>query len=282
MPPSDWAAIIRHHLSQKSRITALTGAGISAESGIPTFRGSEGYWTVGSRAYHPQEMATRAMFHRRPEDVWQWYLHRATVCHRATPNPGHKAIAAMENLFGDRFTLITQNVDGLHQRAGSQAHQTYPIHGNIFQVRCAAACRPELEPLPMDLVGRAKERSLTAAERALLTCRHCGEWLRPHVLWFDETYNETYFRFHSSLAAAAQTGLLLIVGTSGATNLPNQVAWTVLQNGGTIIDINPTPNPFSELALRTPGGAFIPQPSGHFLPELLLVMQQGLTAPSHP
>jgi NAD-dependent deacetylase len=276
MPPSDWIATIRSHLAHKSHITVLTGAGISAESGIPTFRGPEGYWTVGSQAYHPQEMATLAMFRRSPDDVWQWYLHRATVCHKALPNPGHRAIVAMEDLLGDRFTLITQNVDGLHLRAGSQSQRTFQIHGNVFQVRCAAACNPDLRPLPMDLIGREKERPLTDTERARLTCRSCGERLRPHVLWFDETYDEPYFRFHSSLQAAAQTGLLLIVGTSGATNLPNQLAWTVFHKGGTIIDINPNPNPFSEMALRTPGGAFIQQPSGRFLPQLIPVMQQGL------
>ena len=282
MPPSDWIDTIRNHLSRKSRVTVLTGAGISAESGIPTFRGPEGYWTVGSRAYHPQEMATLAMFRQRPDDVWQWYLHRATVCHKAAPNPGHMAIAAMEDLLGDRFTLITQNVDGLHPRAGSSGHRTFQIHGNVFQVRCAAACHPDLSPLPIDLIGREKETPLTEAERILLTCQSCGAWLRPHVLWFDEIYDEPYFRFHSSLEAAAQTGLLLVVGTSGTTNLPNQVAGMVFHNGGTIIDVNPTPNPFSELALRTPGGAFIQQPSGSFLPEMLQVMQQDMDAPNHP
>ena len=282
MPPSDWTTAVRNHLSQKSRVTVLTGAGISAESGIPTFRGPEGYWTVGSKAYHPQEMATLAMFRRRPDDVWQWYLHRATVCHEAAPNSGHRAIAAMQDLLGDRFTLITQNVDDLHRRSGSRSQQTFQIHGNLFQVRCAAACCPDLLPLPMDLIGRDKEVPLTDRERALLTCRRCGERLRPHVLWFDEVYDEAYFRFHSSLKTAATTRLLLIVGTSGTTNLPNQVAGMVYQNGGTIIDINPTPNPFSELARRSPGGAFIQQPSGSFLPELLRVMQQGLATPNHP
>jgi NAD-dependent deacetylase len=281
MSSPDWIDTLQYHVSRKSRITVLTGAGISAESGIPTFRGPEGYWTVGSRAYHPQEMATFAMFRQRPDDVWQWYLHRATVCHAAAPNPGHRAIAAMETLWGDRFTLITQNVDGLHLKAGSPNEKTYQIHGNVFQVRCAAPCSSELQPLPMDLIGRPKEASLTDAERALLTCRRCGERLRPHVLWFDEVYDERYFHFESSLQAAAETGLLLIVGTSGVTNLPNQVAWTVLRKGGTIIDINPAENPFSELARRSPGGAVIPLPSGRLLPEMLRVMQQAIGGRRH-
>jgi NAD-dependent deacetylase len=280
MTPPDWADTVRRHIRQASRITALTGAGISAESGIPTFRGPEGYWTVGSKVYHPQEMATRAMFRRRPDEVWQWYLHRAAVCRRAAPNPGHSAMATMAHLLGDRFTLITQNVDGLHQRAGSPPHRTYPIHGNVFQMRCAAACSSVLRPLPETLCGRPKDAPLSAAERRLLTCPGCGDRLRPHVLWFDEVYDEPYFRFQSSLQAAAVTGLLLIVGTSGATNLPQQVAWTVFRNGGTIIDINPTSNPFSDLARRSPGGHFIPQPSGRCLPPMLQVMQQEMTAAS--
>ncbi|MBC2737684.1 MAG: RNA polymerase subunit sigma [Desulfobacteraceae bacterium] len=282
MLPPDWIDTLQRHISRKSRITVLTGAGISAESGIPTFRGPEGYWTVGSQVYHPQEMATFAMFRQRPDDVWQWYLHRATICHAAAPNTGHLAIAAMETLLGDRFTLITQNVDGLHLKAGNPIEKTYQIHGNVFQVRCAAACSPELHSLPMDLIGRAKEASLTDAERALLTCRRCGERLRPHVLWFDEVYDERYFHFESSLQAAAETGLLLIVGTSGVTNLPNQVAWTVLRKGGTIIDINPAENPFSELARRSPGGTVIPLPSGRLLPQLLHAMQQEMTGRSQP
>jgi NAD-dependent deacetylase len=260
----------------------MTGAGISAESGIPTFRGPEGYWTVGSKVYHPQEMATFAMFRRRPDEVWQWYLHRATVCRRADPNPGHEAVVDMDCLLGERFTLITQNVDGLHLRAGSPAERTFQIHGNVFQVRCSAACSAELLALPDTLVGRPQDAPLSDADRALLTCPRCGDRLRPHVLWFDEVYDEAYFRFHSSLQAAAETSLLLIVGTSGATNLPNQVAWTVYQTGGTIIDVNPNPNPFSELARRSPGGTHIQQTSGGFLPEFARTIQEIRSSLSGP
>jgi NAD-dependent deacetylase len=277
---ADWSQTLQQHLERKSRLTVLTGAGISAESGIPTFRGPEGYWTVGSKVYHPQEMATYAMFRRRPDAVWQWYLHRASVCQTAAPNPGHAAVAAMDRLLGERFTLITQNVDGLHLRAGSPEERTYQIHGNVFQTRCAAACSPALHPLPSVLVGRPPDAPLSDREQALLTCPRCGDRLRPHVLWFDEVYDEAYFRFHSSLRTAAATGLLFVVGTSGATNLPNQVAGTVFQNGGTIIDIDTAPNPFSQLALRTPGGTFIQEPSGHFLPKLVDVLENAQAASS--
>lgn len=276
MRTPDWAVTIQQHLDRQGRVMVLTGAGVSAESGIPTFRGPEGYWTVGSQVYHPQEMATMAMFQRRPDDVWQWYLYRAALCHRAKPNPGHHAIAGMDTVLKKRFTLITQNVDGLHLQAGNPVQRTYQIHGNLFQVRCVADCSSDLHPLPPALIGRDKDRPLSPAERDLLICPRCGERLRPHVLWFDEAYNEIYFRFRSSLAAAAATTLLLIVGTSGATNLPQQVAWTVMQNGGTIYDINPEPNPFSRLALRSPGGQFIQAQSGRFLPDLLTVMQDAL------
>jgi NAD-dependent deacetylase len=221
-------------------------------------------------------MATLAMFRRRPDAVWQWYLHRAAVCRSADPNPGHQALAAMDRLLADRFILITQNVDNLHLRAGHPPARTYQIHGNVFQVRCASACTPDLQPLPEILIGRAARAPLNDDERRLLTCRRCGDRLRPHVLWFDEVYDEAYFRFHSSLSVAAETDLLLIVGTSGATNLPNQVAWTVFQQGGTIMDVNPVPNPFSDLARRSPGGCFIQEPAGDFLPRLLAAMADTL------
>ena len=111
--------IVQKFKDSRGNITVLTGAGISAESGIPTFRGRDGYWTIGSKEYHPQEMATFHMFTRRPLDVWAWYLYRKTVCAEAVPNAGHRALVELETLFLDRFCLITQNVDGLHLRAGN-------------------------------------------------------------------------------------------------------------------------------------------------------------------
>ncbi len=260
---------IRDLLKGDGLVTVLTGAGISAESGIPTFRGPEGYWTVGSQVYHPQEMATFRMFSHRPDDVWQWYLHRATVCDRAAPIDGHRALVDMEKNLGARFLLITQNVDGLHLRAGSSHRRTYQIHGNVFFMRCAGECRPDLLPLPPGLIGRESQQALSARETALLVCPACGGRTRPHVLWFDESYNEHHFRFQSALEAALATRLLIVVGTSGATNLPNQVALTVLSNGGTIFDINIEANPFSELARKSRDGVFFESPSSRMLPELV-------------
>ncbi|MFC1829604.1 NAD-dependent deacetylase [Thermodesulfobacteriota bacterium] len=251
------------------QITVLTGAGISAESGIPTFRGPEGYWTVGSREYHPQEMATFSMFMQKPDEVWRWYLYRIGVCKKAKPNPGHTALVEMEKHFQDRFTLITQNVDNLHLRAGSSFDKTFQIHGNIFYMRCARECAVKIYPIPEELIGRGKDDELSESDRVLLQCPDCGHSTRPHVLWFDEMYNEYYYKFQSALKAAEETDLLLIVGTSGATNLPNQVAWTVHSRNGTIIDINIEKNIFSKLALNSRHGTFMKEPSGRALPRIL-------------
>ena len=257
-------------------ITVLTGAGISAESGIPTFRGPEGYWTVGSKEYHPQEMATYRMFQRDPNEVWKWYLYRMGICRRAQPNAGHRAIVNLEELFGDRLTLITQNVDNLHLRAGNSLDRTYQIHGNLFFTRCAAECSAEVYPLPQDVPPKAKGEELTDSDRRKLTCPQCGQWSRPNVLWFDETYNEAHYRFYSSLSAARQTELLLIVGTSGATNLPNQVAWEVHQRNGVIIDINIEKNSFSELALSSQRGFFLQSKSSQALTAMVHIFKKAL------
>jgi NAD-dependent deacetylase len=249
------------------RITVLTGAGVSAESGIPTFRGPEGFWTVGSTEYRPEEMATREMFCKDPDEVWRWYLYRLGICRSAAPNPGHLALAAMERLLPDRYTLITQNVDGLHLRAGSAPATTYQIHGNIEYMRCAADCTADVYPLPGAVKTKARNEPLRQQDRALLRCPTCKGPARPHVLWFDEAYNEVFYRFRSALEAALHTDLLIVAGTSGATNLPNQVAWTVKERGGLIIDINIDDNPFSRLA-RASGGFCIRQPSATALPAL--------------
>lgn len=263
------------YIQSPKRMTILTGAGISAESGIPTFRGPEGYWTVGSREFHPQEMATFAMFQRHPWEVWKWYLYRMGICAAAQPNPGHQAVAALEKALPERFSLITQNVDNLHLRAGSSLENTYQIHGNIFYTRCQAECGYGVQPLPDRISRKSKEEALSKEQRSALVCPRCGSTLRPHVLWFDEVYNEGYYRFNSSLEIANQTGLLLTVGTSGATNLPNQVAWQVHQTGGTLIDINLEKNPFSEMAEGSPGGSFIQGKSAEVMSEIAELLTGG-------
>ena len=248
------------------RITVLTGAGISAESGIPTFRGPEGYWTVGSQVYQPQEMATFSMFTLQPDEVWKWYLYRMGVCARAEPNPGHLALAEMERRFGDRFTLLTQNVDGLHLRAGNTLARTFQIHGNVFYMRCSQECSEAVYPIPGGVRAKTREEHLTDSDRALLRCPLCGARSRPHILLFDESYNEHHYHFYSSLDTARQTALLIVVGTAGATNLPNQVARAVYQRDGVILDINIETNPFAQLAESSLQGFFLREPSATALP----------------
>jgi NAD-dependent deacetylase len=267
----DLKNILQDFAQSSGRITILTGAGISAESGIPTFRGPEGYWTIGSKAYHPQEMATYRMFMQKPDEVWQWYLFRIGVCGKAKPNPGHLALVEMEKFFKNRFALITQNVDNLHLRAGNSLPNTFQIHGNVFFRRCVNECALKIYPIPQELTGRTKDQTLTQTDRKLLECPDCGNRTRPHVLWFDEMYNEHYYHYHSSLQVAGETELLIIVGTSGATNLPNQVVWEVKNHNGIIIDINIEENPFSNLALKSRPGFFIKQPSSKALPRILQI-----------
>lgn len=250
------------------KLVVLTGAGISAESGIPTFRGKDGYWAVGSREYHPQEMATFEMFSRQPEDVWSWYLYRRAVCRAAAPNEGHRAVVELEERLQDRFLLITQNVDGLHLRAGNSLARTYQIHGNIDYARCV---QPQREPwaLPVDLPPKGKGEGLTDQEREVLRGGPCRGWSRPHVLWFDECYDEENFHFNSSLSAAAAADVLLVVGTSGNTNLPMQVGMMALRRGATIVDINPDPNPFSQMAQQAAQGFFLQGSSADYLPQIV-------------
>jgi NAD-dependent deacetylase len=266
------AKILEEIRVAKGRVVALTGAGISAESGIPTFRGTEGYWVVGSRNYLPQEMATREMFDRKPEEVWRWYLYRFGVCRAAQPNAGHAALVALERQLGPRFTLITQNIDGLHRRAGSR--RVFTIHGDAAWVRCAAECGLGRIDQP-DLGERARETPFGDRERAALTCPRCGGWLRPHVLWFDESYDEENYRFDSTLRAAEAADLLLVVGTSGATNLPMRVGQLCFSGGSALVDVNPEENPFSELAERSPRGFFARGSATERLPEIVAALLDG-------
>ena len=258
--------VIERAARRSGPVVFLTGAGLSADSGIPTFRGEEGYWVVGSREYHPQEMATSRAFRTMPEEVWRWYLYRRGVCRGAEPNHGHAAIVALERALGDDFLLVTQNVDGLHLRAGSSVDRTYQIHGNLDFFRCASACGgPILDPLdPTAVLG--KTDPLPASMRSLLCCPRCGELGRPHVLWFDEVYDEPLFRFESSLRAASSARLLVTIGTAGATNLPNQMAHLAASSGAPVIDINPDRNPFAELAGVT--GIWLRGRASELVPEL--------------
>ncbi|MCB0278503.1 MAG: RNA polymerase subunit sigma [Calditrichaeota bacterium] len=257
---------IRKKLKQTTyaQVTILTGAGISAESGIPTFRGPEGIWTVGSINYTPQEMATNTMFSRNPEMVWQWYLYRFGKCISAEPNRGHYAIVDLQERLGDRFCLITQNIDNLHIRAGSDLKRSYQIHGNIRFMRCSLDCTIELFDLPQAVIDDHNRLDL-------LICPRCGGRSRPHVLWFDEMYNEHYYHYHSAMQRAAETDILVIIGSTGATTLPNVVTKLALQNQALIVNVDIEYNHFAEIA-EYYGGYFLQGKSGELLDDLFSLL----------
>lgn len=240
-------------LGRPGRVLALTGAGVSAESGIPTFRGKDGYWTVGATEYHPEELATRAAFERMPWDVWAWYLYRRGVCRAAAPNAAHHALVELARALPDRFVLITQNVDGLHRRAGSPAASTFAIHGDLEAMRCADGCVPDVWPLPDGIDAPARGAPVAEDVRARLCCPRCGGLARPHVLWFDESYDEAHHHLDTTRRLAGETTLLVVAGTSAQTNLPWQIVTLARRAGGTIIDINVEDNPFGDIA-RSSGG----------------------------
>lgn len=274
MISSELKAYLQHFAaSDQMKMVVLTGAGISAESGIPTFRGKEGYWRAGSVNYKPQEIGTLQMFRENPREVWKWFLFRHTVCNNASPNPGHEAVADMEKLLGTRFTLVTQNVDGLHFRAGNSFRNTLLIHGDLTHVRCSKPCRTEPMPFPTGIGPKTRESDISDEEWELLKCPHCGSLTRPHVLWFDEYYNEEYYKYKTTLNKTENTDLLIIVGTSGATNLPNRMYHKALQAGKQIIVINLESNIFSRTLEANQTGHVLLGKSGEILPEILQVFK---------
>jgi NAD-dependent deacetylase len=236
---------LKQAIASNQNITFLVGAGVSAESGIPTFRGKEGYWKVGSTNYQPQEIGTYRMFLKQPLEVWKWFLFRNTVCRAAEPNSGHYALVEIEKMLGDKFALITQNVDGLHIRAGNTLERMYTIHGDLNYARCSKECSDELYSFPN--IPKQREEDLTQEEIELLKCTKCGEFLRPHVLWFDEFYNEKWYRANSAMEIAEKTEILFIIGTSGATTLPHRIFKIALLNRAVVVVIDIATNVFSEV-----------------------------------
>lgn len=261
-------------LNPRKSIVFLTGAGISAESGIPTFRGADGYWTVGSTVYQPQDLATWRFFQQEPWEIWRWYLYRRGVCRRAQPNSAHHALVRMEQAKPRLFHLITQNIDGLHRLAGNREERIYEVHGNGEQMRCAARCSLERLPIPPGVLDKPDDQTpLTDAERALLVCPRCGHHTRPHVLWFDEYYEEPLYRSETAMAAAMSASVFVTVGTSGATSLPTHAAIVALRTGAVLIDINPEPNPFQVFA-QDHGGVWLQGSASQWIPPLVEILSR--------
>jgi NAD-dependent deacetylase len=220
-------------------VAVLTGAGVSAESGVPTFRDAQtGLWAQ----FDPQKLATPDAFRRNPKLVWDWYAWRRKLVAEAEPNAGHRALAMLEGRVSD-FVLITQNVDGLHRRAGSR--NVVELHGNIGRVKCS---RENTIVEHWTEVGDEVPR-----------CAGCGALLRPDVVWFEESLSPDALQAAEDAARRCQ--ILLVVGTSAevypAAALPDYAK----SAGATIIEINPNPTPLSDAAdyvLRAPAGDVLP------------------------
>ncbi len=223
------------------RLVVLTGAGVSAESGVPTFRGPQGLW----RQVRPEDLATPEAFQRDPRLVWEWYDWRRQVVARCRPNAAHTTLASMERSLPE-VTLITQNVDGLHQRAGSR--NVLELHGSLWRARCVR--EGTVVPLTDVPLPQIPPR-----------CRACGALLRPDVVWFGEPLNSRTLQ--AAMDAASRAEVMLVVGTSAVVYPAAQLPLIALDHGAYLIEINPEPTPLSPLAHERWA-----EPAGEALPRL--------------
>ena len=253
--------------ARQGRVVVLTGAGLAIESGVSSFRDEDGQWQVGSRSYHPVELATWMAFQRMPVDIWGWYLYRRARYHEAAPNAAHHAIAALEQRLGDRCLLVTENVDGLHLRAGNSPGRTYQIHGNVDLARCAAECGPEIRGLPADFAVHWKWGQRPGdAELQVLTCPRCGGWLRPHVLWFDEPADEERFRCDSSLRATSEAAVLVVAGATTGPALPLKMCTNAVSRGVPLVVIDAESTALHEMAASAHHGVSLRGAASGLLP----------------
>jgi NAD-dependent deacetylase len=228
------------------KVVVLSGAGISAESGVPTFRGGDGLW----KQYRAEELATPNAFQANPKLVWEWYDWRRGIIGRAEPNPGHRAIAEMEGIF-PHFSLITQNVDGLHRRAGST--KVIEIHGNLWDLRCVAE-------------GTVREDNRVPLPEIPPLCE-CGALLRPHVVWFGESLDQD--DLSRAYGLIEECDLLLVVGTSAVVQPVASFPLMAKQAGAFLIEVNMDPTPISGLVDASFQGK-----AGEILPALLKKVQE--------
>jgi NAD-dependent deacetylase len=238
---ADDIARTAEQLNAAGHVACLTGAGISAESGIPTFRGAEGLWS-GRRA---TDLATPEAFARDPEEVWQFYLWRRGLLAEKKPNPGHFALAAIEKHV-KRFTLITQNVDNLHLVAGSQ--NIIELHGNVWIDRCTS-CRGELH------------RSIDDHADEIPYCKECGAMMRPGVVWFGEMLPPDAIA--GAQTAAMDCDVMFVVGTSAVVQPAASLADWAKAHGAFLVEINP-----DATALSPSVDVRFPLPSGKVLPRI--------------
>jgi NAD-dependent deacetylase len=257
-------AALRRGLDANGNIIVVTGAGVSAESGIRTYRGEGGVWSdEGSSA---MAKATGAYFLETPRKSWAWHLARRSEVLPTRPNPAHQAIARFEALAGDRFTLVTQNIDRLHLAAGNTVERTIELHGYIHGMRCTLGCRGVI-PIPGMFNDWSDDGTITDEHLDSLTCSSCGMAARPHVLWFDEFYDDTHYSIGRAQRAAATASLCITVGTSGGVPIAARLAGIAARSGAVLIDVNPNDNELRQLA-RTSGGAVIRGSASTAMPQI--------------
>lgn len=227
---------LREALRDARHVCVLTGAGISAESGVPTFRDAQrGLWAQ----FRPEDLATRDAFLRDPALIWRWYRWRRELVAAAQPNTGHRALARLAGLV-PRMTLITQNVDGLHQRAGSK--DVIEFHGNLFAERCF------VENCPIDCSDLAD----------VPRCPACGGYARPGVVWFGEAIPET--ALNQSISAAADCDVFLSIGTSALVYPAAGLVDVARQAAAVTVEVNPQPTELAasaSFAIQAKAGAVL-------------------------
>jgi len=247
-------------LREAQRVVVFTGAGISAESGIPTFRDAmTGLWA----RYDPAELATPQAFRADPELVWGWYEWRRALVSRAQPNAGHLAVAAIEARVPD-MVVVTQNVDDLHERAGSSA--PIRLHGSLFAPRCSACAAPAPVPSVVSTTSAGAPAAgdvepVPEGQRlAPPTCAGCGGLVRPGVVWFGESLPAD--ALSAAVEAAARCDLLLAVGTSGVVYPAAEIPEVAARHKATVIQVNPQPTALDRVAdvnLRGPAAVVLPE-----------------------
>ncbi|MCH1783543.1 MAG: NAD-dependent deacetylase [Psychrobacter glaciei] len=238
-------------LAAKQHICILTGAGISAESGIPTFRDKQtGLW----ENYGVEDLATPEAFVRDPKLVWSWYQWRRQLVADKVPNPAHHALAQWQyhaQTSDQQVTLITQNVDDLHEQAGSSVTH---LHGHLWRNRCGQ-CQTPSQDQPRTSYDN---RNTMSFDEALLTCPHCGGYIRPDIVWFGEALPIQAWQIAEE--AAANCEVFISIGTSSLVYPAAGLAQLAKQNGAKIIEINPdpTPNTIVDITLAEKAGVILP------------------------